>query len=226
LVGQFLVGDLEAAPHERYCEALAALQQNASSFDLSGLFKNLGDHVEYASSGDRQTSYYPILQMLAHLSRSGLQALRERFIECLRAVKEDEFIRPLRFVAPELDCGFLLVPLRSAQFDDRIGALKTYSLTAKYDQKTTHQIGISFAARGDDLMIDWLYASSPWTQDPAIEAVLRDYYPFRPVRQKEVARYSFSTVQLKRSGLGKGASADGESPGCSEEPGDSQANGS
>jgi hypothetical protein len=41
----------------------------------------------------------------------------------------------LRFVAPRLDCGFLLLPLCATDFDNRSTALQNLSLAAKYDHK-------------------------------------------------------------------------------------------
>jgi hypothetical protein len=161
LLGQYMVEDLESLPTERYAEALAALHTDVSSFDLSYLFNGLGDRIEYASTDDLETSYYPMLQLLAQMPRSALILLKERLRFVLKAVDADRIEIPTRFVSRDLDCGFLLVPIAPAQFDSRLITLRNLSLAAKYEQQTTHQVGISIARRYPDYMIDWYYTSSP-----------------------------------------------------------------
>lgn len=201
LVGQYLVDALDEEPGERFSGVLVALLHDQEKFDLSYLFASLGDHVVYATAGERETSYYPILRILAQLNRSELRTFKERFDESLRAVRENQFIRPLRFVASSLDCGFVLVPLTADHFEKRLTALNILSIAAKYELKMTHQVGISFAATGADLMIDWLYASWPWAQDAAMDSLLRDRSPFRPMRRRKVPRYLFATERLRSAGL-------------------------
>jgi hypothetical protein len=105
LLGQYMVEDLESSPAERYAEALNALHMDMSSFDLAFLFSGLGDRIEYASPTDRQTSYYPMLQLLAQMPRSALRPLRERLRFALQAVNDGRIEFPTRFVSPDLD-GF------------------------------------------------------------------------------------------------------------------------
>jgi hypothetical protein len=204
LLGQYMVEDLESSPAECYAEALAALHMDVSSFDLSFLFNGLGDRIEYASPDDRETSYYPLLQCLAQMPRSALRLLKERLRFALEAVNDDRFESPVRFVYPALDCGFLLVPIAAAHFDSRLIALWNLSLAAKYDRHTTHQVGISIARRNSDYMIDWYYASFPWSHDADLEALLRENYPFRPISESPEPRYQFSTERLQQSGLLRG----------------------
>lgn len=201
LVGQYMVDDLESPPAERYAGALADLQDEVSSFDLSFLFNGLGGRIEYASTENRETSYYPMLQLLARMTRSELRLLKERLRFALKAVNDDRVEMPVRFVSSALDCGFLLVPIVSAHFDSRLIALRNLSLAAKYDKRTTHQVGVSVARHDSDYMIDWFYASFPWSHDPALEACLRENYPFRPTTEGAVPRYQFSTEGLRRRGL-------------------------
>jgi hypothetical protein len=201
LLGQYMVEDLESSPAERYAEALAALRTDVFSFDPSYLFQGLGDHIEHASTADRETSYYPILQLLAQLPRSALRLLKERFRFALKAVDDDRIAIPARFVFPALDCGFLLVPIASAHFDSRLIALQNLSLAAKYDRHTTHQVGISIARRNADYIIDWFYASFPWSHNAVLERCLRENYPFRPMRVSPEPRYQFSAEKLRQNGL-------------------------
>ena len=201
LVGQYLVDELNSTPSARYEKALGALQQEISSFDLSMIFHGLGDRVEYALGGDRETSYYPILALMARLTRLDLRHLKERLVLAFQAVEKDQFKLPWRIVCPALDCGFLVLPITKEQFEKRLVILRNVSLAAKYEQHTPNQIGISVARFGSGHMIDWFYASSPWVLDEALEALLRDNYPFRPLKEKSEPRYRFSAEHLRRSGL-------------------------
>ena len=116
-------------------------------------------------------------------------------------MNEERIEPPARFVSPALECGFLLIPVVSVYSANRLVALRNLSLAAKYDQRTTHQIGISVARREADYMIDWCYASCRWSHKPAIEALLRESYPFRPTTECVLPRYNFFTDGLRQSGL-------------------------
>lgn len=200
LVGQYLLDDA-SPPAERYAEALVALLNDVSSFDMSFILTNLADHIDSASSPDRETGYYPLLQLLARMTRSELKPLKDRLRFALNAVREDRLELPVRFISPRLDCGVVVVPVTTAHLASRQIALRNFGILAKYEQRTTTQVGISVAKEGTDILIDWFYLTSPWSQDENLERALRDSYPFRPVSASAEPRYEFGTDQLRRSGL-------------------------
>jgi hypothetical protein len=203
LVGQYMLDDA-STPAERFADALVALRNDVSGFDMSFILTNLADHIDSASKADRETDYYPLLQLLARMTRSELKLLKERLRFALTAVVEDRLILPVRFVSPRLNCGVVVVPVTTAHLSDRQGLLRNLSILAKYEQRTVAQIGISVAKQGVDIMIDWSYMTSPWSHNKVLEETLRERYPFRPLSPCTVRRYEFDTEDLRRSGLGGG----------------------
>jgi hypothetical protein len=203
LVGQYMLDD-PSRPAERFADALVALRNDVPGFDMSFILANLADHIDSASKTDLATEYYPLLQLLARMTRSELKLLKERLKYALTAVAEDRVELPARFVSPRLTCGVVVVPVATAHFSNRQVALRNFSLLAKYEQQTVMQIGIAVAKQGADVLIDWYYLESPWSYDEEIENALRDRYPFRRMSAGTVPRYEFETDHLKRSGLVRG----------------------
>jgi hypothetical protein len=138
---------------------------------------------------------------LAKLSRTELAALKERLRLALDASREDRFEMPYRFVAPRTDCGFLIVPLQRELRERRLIGLENLTRAAKYDQRTSRQVGISIVAEGSDFLVDWAFIESPWSEDSEMEQALLRSPPFRPVRSVMQPRYQFSTDRLTENGL-------------------------
>lgn len=200
LLGQYML-DGASSPAERFAHALVALRDDVSGFDMSFILANLADHVDSASKADLGTKYYPLLRLLARMTRSELRLLKERLKYALTAVAEDRVELPARFVSPKLRCGVVVVPVAAAHFSKRQVALRNLSILAKYEHRTDMQIGIAVAKQEADVIIDWHYLESPWSYDWEIEEALRDKYPFRPTSAGNLPRYEFDTESLRRGGL-------------------------
>jgi hypothetical protein len=200
LLGQYMLDD-PSTPAERFADALLALRNDVSGFDMSFILTNLADRIDSASKPDLGTEYYPLLQLLARMTRSELKLLKERLKYALTAVAEGRVALPARFVSPRLNCGVVVVPVATAHFSNRQVSLRNFSILAKYEQQTIMQIGIAIARQETDFIIDWYYLASPWSYDEEIAKALRDGYPFRRMSAGTVPRYDFDADQLKRSGL-------------------------
>ena len=200
LLGQYMLDDA-SSPAERFAQALVGLRNDVSGFDLSFILANLADHVDSASKADLGTQYYPLMKLLARMTRSELRLLKERLKYALTAVTDDRVELPARFVSPKLKCGVVVVPVAGAHFANRQVALRNFSILAKYEYQTDMQIGIAVAKQGGDVIIDWYYLESPWSHDREIEEALRDRYPFRPASAGTLPRYEFDSEILRRGGL-------------------------
>jgi hypothetical protein len=200
LLGQYMLDDT-SRPAEPFADALVALRSDVSGFDMSFILANLADHIDSASRTDLGTEYYPLLQLLARMTRSELKLLKERLKSALTAVAEDRVELPARFVSPRLNCGVVVVPVATPHFSNRQVALRNFSILAKYERRTVMQIGIAVAKQRADFIIDWYYLEYPWSYDEEIEEALRDKYPFRQMSSGTVPRYDFDANQLRESGL-------------------------
>jgi hypothetical protein len=200
LLGQYMLDDA-SSPGERFAQALVALRNDVSAFDMSFILANLADHVDSASKADLGTQYYPLLKLLARMIRSELRLLKERLKYALTAVAEDRVELPARFVSLKLKCGVVVVPMVAAHFANRQVALRNLSILAKYEHRTDMQIGIAVAKQGADVIIDWYYLEHAWSHNQEIEDALRDRYPFRPTSAGTLPRYEFDSEILKRGGL-------------------------
>jgi hypothetical protein len=133
---------------------------------------------------------YKIIKELAKLFRTDMAAFKERWQFSMKKALSDEFCPPHRFTA-STGCGFVFVPLRREDLPNRHNALVNFTGLNKYDQKLNRCIGLSFIAEGDGSWCDvqWRPMDSPWKEDPKIQALLNENYPFRPVEEKRVERY-------------------------------------
>jgi hypothetical protein len=196
LVGQFMGGDLNAIPNERYSLALDALLEDTEAWDISFLTRRLGEQITYREGDASATSHYRILAEIAKLSRSELRQMKERLVHTLKAVKADEFRLPYRFSVPRTDCGFLMFPVPVAMHAKARIALQNSCLASKHELKVTKHVGLSIRQVGAFIDIEWMFVSGPLEPNPEIDAMLRDNYPFRPVRGHDMPRYQFDSDEL------------------------------
>ncbi|MGD1148590.1 MAG: hypothetical protein ABR961_11635 [Thermoanaerobaculaceae bacterium] len=192
LLGQYLCGDLGAQPSEQFSQYLVKLRQEPTAFDLSGFLGALGDHlIDGEGYTGGTASYYPILAEFAKLTRLDLAALKERFLKVGRAADADHCTLPYRIVSSNSSCGFIIVPITSRTFQHRLSLLKKLTLASKYECRVTRHVGVAVSRQGGGHLVEWVYAEGPWTFDERVEAVLRDCYPFRPLRAEGRYRYDF-----------------------------------
>ena len=199
LLGQYLLDERDAEPHERFAGALDALMAEHEKFDLTWFFDGMAARTYFATGGPR--SYYRILQEMAKLTRTELGYLKQRLSLAMDAAKEDRFARPFRFVAPRNDCGFMILPLTHELVQERLDGLQTLTLAAKYDQKTSRQVGISVAREGREVLLDFAFVEGPWQSDAELDERLRSDYPFRQLNTQLLPKYNFRTEDLDDRGL-------------------------
>ncbi len=199
LLGQYLLDKQDAEPDERFAGALDAFIDEYDKFDLNWFLDGMAARTYFATGGPR--SNYLILQELAKLHRTELGHLKQRLFLALDAARDNRFELPYRFVAPRTDCGFLILPLTQDRVPQRLDGLRVFTLVAKYDQRTSRQVGISIAREGKEFLIDFAFVEGPWVFDAELESRLRDSYPFRQLQSHRLARYHFSTDELASRGL-------------------------
>lgn len=199
LLGQYLTDSSSAKPSEHFAAASILVLDDRSEYDLTTFFGMIRSRIEFQAAGP--TSYYRMLAELCKLTRAELKHFKLRFRLTVDAAMANRLERPYRFVDPRTDCGFLFLPLTSEQIPKRKAGLENLSLAAKYDQRTSRQVGLSVAREGDDITIEWSFAEHPWVANPYLEERLRTAYPFRPLGSARAARYTFRTADLSKHGL-------------------------
>lgn len=192
LLGQYLCEALDAQPKEEYSEYVERMKQDPSDFDLSGFLGALGDHLidgeEYAPG---EVSYYPILAEFAKLFRGDLAELKKRFLRAGQAADTGQQILPFRIVSHRTDCGFIIIPITPPLFDLRLDWLRALTKASKYECRVLKQVGVAVSRLGSDHLVEWSYAEGPWRFNRALEDLLRDSYPFRPLQSEGRDRYNF-----------------------------------
>jgi len=199
LIGQYLLDELTEEPAERFAGALLSIIEHASPFRLSQFLDAMPEHIVGVSTTGND--YYRLLGQIAKLSRLEVEHFADRLLLSLEVARQDQFEQPYRFVAPRIDCGFLIVPLTRNVRERRLVGLQNLTAAAKYDQRTSRQVGISIVFEGSAILIDWAFLEHPWRRNPVLEDALTTMNPFRPLRTAQQARYHFNTNQLRRLGL-------------------------
>jgi len=189
MVGQYLSGELDAAPSAAFLEYVRRLEHHADEWDMSGIITKFTDRV---TTGGGPTDYYPIVRELALLKRNELREFKRRFQLSLDKARADEFARPYRMAVPRTGCGFVFIPVTKELLSRRQIGLTNLTLAHKYDQRLPKCVGVSIA---DDVKpwfsVEWCYVEQPWEQDSAMEEFLKDNNPFREVKQSMMPGYSF-----------------------------------
>ena len=191
LVGQFLSGD-QGSPKESFAEYARRLKQEYGEFDLSHVLGKIGEHIDSIEGGTgAETDYYRMLAEFAKLNRSQLKEVRKRFYMCLDSAKKGEFLVPNRVIVPDTGCGFVFITVEPPNIDRRLIGGRNLTLGAKYEQRLDRQVGISFAWRDGEFLIEWWHLEFPWEEDTEMEDWLRNMNPFPSLRGEVRERYEF-----------------------------------
>lgn len=187
LLGQFVTDDFDSEPSEKFSENIKQIDFN-DDFNLSSFFLNYAENIEYSIGPEEETDYYKILIEFAKLARPALREAKKRLVLCYEKAGENEFDLPYRLYSPDTQCGFVFVPLKKKDINNRMTALKNFAHGAKYDLKMDKQIGVSIAKEGEYFLIDWVYLEFPWEKNEELEKMLEESYPFRTVSPEEMER--------------------------------------
>jgi len=188
IMGAFLAE--EELPNPKSRKVLARLVQDFDAFDLSRLIGNLHDHIE---TTDQPYDYYRIMLEFARVPRSVWRAIKERFTRSLEVAQAGEYTRPFRLTFPESGCTFMIaafhpdIPATGPEGEKaRQAGIRNMTYAAMYDAKTAKGVGVQVSKAGEYVQIDWCLMEMPWAPDPAMDAMLAESNPFRPVREKTV----------------------------------------
>jgi hypothetical protein len=187
-MGHYLHGNLEEKPGAMHCGYLEALTHEAETWDLSGVIKVFAERV---TTAEEQTEYYPIISAIAELKRNELAEVKKRFMLSVEKARANQFVQPYRMAIPRTGCGFVFIPLTQEFIQNRSVGLQNLTM-AKYDQKLSRCIGVSFAPDGGGwYSVEWCYLEYPWEPDTELGRFLAESKPFREVRYAELNRDTF-----------------------------------
>ncbi len=125
------------------------------------------------------------------LNRSFLAAIKKRFAYCLEKIRQNSPGLPTRLYVPEIQCGFVMMPVAQEQVEMQLNYLQNITAAAKYDLRMPKQVGICFSLDQEEVLIDWCYIEGPFRPNKRIERMLRENYPFPKVKEDTVNRYRF-----------------------------------
>lgn len=188
LVGHYIGGEKNERPELTHTRYLEEINENVAEWDITGIMHLYADRI--TDAGEQPTDYYKIVVNLARLSRNDLKFFKERYGLSKEKAMANEFVQPYRFACPELDIGFVFIPLTSEHIPNQRNALTNLTTAHKYDQRLTRCIGMTFSKYDQEQYdVGWCLMDEPWQYDEEIESFLNESYPFREVRTVRVSRY-------------------------------------
>lgn len=189
LVGHYVGENQLERPTISHAIHLQTIKHEIEKWDISGIICSFADRI---IDTQNDIDYYSIIELLARLKRNELKEIKKRYILALEKARANEFDLPYRVAFPRIDCGFVFIPLEQDRVTSRRVAIKNFTYAHKYDCHLSKCIGITFAVDGEGYFtIDWCLIASPWEHDSEMENLLSENNPFREVRSRSVARYTF-----------------------------------
>jgi hypothetical protein len=192
IAGHFIGGDPDVPPAIESASYLGRLVDDEEEWNLTPLLRGLYDHI---TTNDPLEAHYKILVELAKLPRSMWREVKTRIRLCIEKVQRSEFAQPYRLAFPDRDCGFVFVPVDQelTQHPDwpnmKVRGLENFMRAHKHDQRLGKCVGVQVSNDGSYVEIYWGLIEFPWTEDPAMDAALKQNFPFRPVREGRVPGY-------------------------------------
>jgi len=195
IVGQYIRNLPQELPGARFEAYVDVVQQTVKDWDISPIIRLFMDRKN--TRGPKEADYR-ILKELARLNRAQMAEFRKRWQFSMKKALADEFSVPNRFTASN-GCGFVFIPLRRQDLPNRHNALINFTRLNKYDQKLDRCIGLSFIAegRGDWCDVQWCRMERAWTECPDLDTLLKQNYPFGPMRESRIERYGLPNKLLE-----------------------------
>ncbi len=191
LLGHFLYGDLSAEPSIECSKYLMALKNNRLEWDITNIARIFADRITVTRNPQ---DYYEIITELAKLNRTDLKFFKERFELAKDKAIKNEFAIPYRMTIPGR-MGFVFIAITQNMIDTRSKGLLNLTLAHKYDQKISKCIGLSISPDSKEFFyVEWCYIEFPWVYDEEMERMLKESFPFRPVREHYVPTYLFDNI--------------------------------
>lgn len=172
----------------QFIENLKNLVHDESDFDVSFIIENFKEKIRL---NPEKLEYYSIIKEIAKLNRSDLRAFKERFKFVIDKAKNQEFNLPTRMTSLNSNCGFVFTVLEYNQRSKWRTALTNFIEAHKYDQRLDKTIGMIVYHNPNDKYFDinWGLIEFEWEYNKEFEGVLKDNFPFRPVKKGLDYRY-------------------------------------
>lgn len=191
LLGHFLYNRPDIQPSQGFVGLLAAMREKAGDsleWDISRIIHLFAERRTTPRTFD--TDYYRTLKELAKLNRTDMALFKERFKRSMEMANADKVVLPYRFVALT-GCGFVFIPLERSLMSSRLDSLMAFTHLNKYDLKLERCVGLTFVSEGSGTWCDvqWCCLEYPWEEKAEYAEILKENYPFRPMKQSVVERY-------------------------------------
>jgi len=188
ILGHYLETLDTSTINPKYIENLKNLVHNEEEFDISFIIENFKGKIRI---NEESLDYYAIIKELAKLNRADLREFKKRYLLAIEQSKKQEFTLPYRITSLNSKCGFVFVPLEFEQKDKWQNAIINYTEGHKYDQKLDKCIGMIVYHHPTEKYFDvnWCFTHSEWTYNEEMEKLLKENYPFRPVKIGKTFRY-------------------------------------
>lgn len=190
LLGHYLRNLPNLEPTAEFEQLVDKLLMQDKDWDIAPIIKRYFERRNTPESP--QELAYTVLRALATMYRTEMATFKQRFRLSMGKALSDEAFIAHRF-STSRGYGFVFIPLQRKELPSRLKALRLLTALNKYDQHLDHCIGMAFIADGEKWCdVRWYPLDAPWQEDPALQAILDDHYPFRPVTEKSVDRYNLS----------------------------------
>ena len=195
IVGQYVSGNLDAAPDIAFEVFAKQLQNDRKTWDMSDIIKVF---PEQTIEAEFPTHYVRVIAELAKLKRNELKAFKTRFYLCADKVEANIPTRPYRFTTPRTGCGFVFIPLTKEMLPYRRDQLKSLCGWHKYEMKLPRCVAVDFSLDNGKFFSCWCHMDFPWTESKELEKSFSSFpYPFRPVRTSQLPLYEFGDDPTK-----------------------------
>jgi len=173
----------------KYENVVDKLIKDKSDYDIEYILKGIEERIYTPQESD--TDYYQYLIKFAKMHRSERKCFKERWDKCAVDILQKEIIKPYRIILQNTSCGLIFIPLIREYYDKRFSILQKLTELSKYEFKLPRHIGISFCKVGKSVDIGFCYTEHEWKPDVQLQRILKENYPFRPVKRKSIQRYKF-----------------------------------
>ncbi|MBL8587483.1 MAG: hypothetical protein JNK46_03045 [Methylobacteriaceae bacterium] len=188
------LSDMEM-PQPNSKEKLRNFVQDIQSFDISGIIRNLHDHIVVAGA---DTSYYRILEQFACVPRSIWREFKTRLVICIDACKARQARMPFIVGFPQTDCTFMIASmdpewpvLGEGGTTLRLAALNMFTEAAKYHLKTRVGVGLLISLEDQYFNLDWCQIDRAWVYNSKLESIISDIGLFKTTKSQSINKFFF-----------------------------------
>ena len=119
---------------------------DTKSLDLGKMLTKFGDVVFSIEGGAGETSYYGVLDEFAQMNRVEMRNFKTLRDWAIEKCGGDAYEVPARMRLKSRDTVFVVFPVPIDEYENRVKALRNYTLAAKHDWRLDRAVGVAISA--------------------------------------------------------------------------------